>query len=463
MKNQQSLLTPVMAEIALDALKAYLQAPPDSHGFSPVDRDIKLDKRRGEIIESTLKPLLVGYFTDSVSLADFKSQVDGINKRDPNRNPWGFTGFNGQMFFNMLTRTAKGQECDRELRGTIREPTNIEDAAALLRKFKAFVTRVGQQFVEKGGGLHSKPRESSVPYFVSYFWQIHNRDVWPIYYTSAVQAMASMNLWEKSGEIGNDYCTFKQLNEELVKFFADTEKRPFTLYNVEHVFWFMAERDPRSLAAQKKVRTLAGAVEIVVPADSQDENEGQIGDTASPGRSSDAETRQSIQIQAPIAEIGAQMGFHIWVPGADRVKVMEIVSTNAKRKFLDALPLNYDHNTLDTIRQIDVLWLKGRSMARAFEVEHTTAIYSGILRMADLLALQPNMQIRLHIVAPVERRDKVLREIKRPVFSLLDNGPLYNRCTFLSYDAVREITHQKFLSHMSDTILDEYEERAEEE
>ena len=28
------------------------------------------------------------------------------------------------------------------------------------------------------------------------------------------------------------------------------------------------------------------------------------------------------------------------------------------------------------------------------------AIYSGLLRMADLLALQPNMNIRLHIVAP---------------------------------------------------------------
>ena len=58
-------------------------------------------------------------------------------------------------------------------------------------------------------------------------------------------------------------------------------------------------------------------------------------------------------------------------------------------------------------------------MARAFEVEHTTAIYSGLLRMADLLALQPNMQIKLHILAPEERWEKVLREIKRPVFSLL--------------------------------------------
>jgi len=143
--------------------------------------------------------------------------------------------------------------------------------------------------------------------------------------------------------------------------------------------------------------------------------------------------------------------------------VLELVPADLRGAFLSALPVNYDDNTLDTIRQIDVLWLKGRSMARAFEVEHTTAVYSGLLRMADLLALQPNMQIRLHIVAPEERREKVLREIKRPVFSLLEHGPLYEKCTFLSYDAVQAIADIKFLAHMSDTVLDEYEEGAEDE
>src|SRR5918992_5311579 len=94
------------------------------------------------------------------------------------------------------------------------------------------------------------------------------------------------------------------------------------------------------------------------------------------------------------------------------------------QNLLERLPLNYDDTTLRTIEQIDVLWLKGRSIRRAFEVEHTTSIYSGILRMADLLALQPNMDIRLHIVAPDERREKVFAEITRPVFSLLQSGPL---------------------------------------
>ena len=100
-------------------------------------------------------------------------------------------------------------------------------------------------------------------------------------------------------------------------------------------------------------------------------------------------------------------------------------------------------------------------MSRAFVVEHTTAIYSGLPRMADLLGLQLNMAINLHIVAPDEKREKVMREIKRPVFSLLEHGPLYEKCTFLSYDANGELVQAKHLGHMSDTTIEEYEEAAE--
>jgi hypothetical protein len=123
--------------------------------------------------------------------------------------------------------------------------------------------------------------------------------------------------------------------------------------------------------------------------------------------------------------------------------------------------LNYDETTLRTIEQIDVLWLKRRSIVRAFEVEHTTSIYSGILRMADLLALQPNMDIKLHIVAPSSRRDKVFQEITRPVFSLLERGPLSERCTYIPYEAVRELAQLKHLEHFSDSVLEEYTEEAE--
>lgn len=173
------------------------------------------------------------------------------------------------------------------------------------------------------------------------------------------------------------------------------------------------------------------------------------------------DVRESIKMQALIAKIGAQMGMKIWIPRNDRTAVISEWKGDIN-SVLEILPLNYDETTLKTIEQIDILWLRGRSIVRAFEVEHTTSIYSGILRMADLLALQPNMDIKLHIVAPDERREKVFQELRRPVFSLLERGPLSESCTYLGYESVIELSKEKHLSHLSDSVLDEYAEPAEE-
>jgi len=218
------------------------------------------------------------------------------------------------------------------------------------------------------------------------------------------------------------------------------------------------DRDRRQLGRRSTVRTLDREVVVEVPDDAEADAATPSKVGASTGPSDD---RVSITMQARLAEIGAKMGFRVWVPRNDKARVGEHLSDDASKALIDGLPLNYDDVTLRTIENIDVLWLKGRSMARAFEVEHTTAVYSGILRMADLLALQPNMEIRLHIVAPSDKRDKVFREIKRPVFSLLDRGPLYEYCTYLSYEAVTAIASTPHLSHMNDSILEEYVEHAD--
>ena len=89
---------------------------------------------------------------------------------------------------------------------------------------------------------------------------------------------------------------------------------------------------------------------------------------------------------------------------------------------------------------IDLLWIRRRSIVRAFEIEDTTSIYSGILRMADLLSLQPMLNIKIHIVAPSGRRDSVFSQITRPVFAVMETGPLAERCSYISYDSILEIT-----------------------
>ena len=213
--------------------------------------------------------------------------------------------------------------------------------------------------------------------------------------------------------------------------------------------------DPDGLSkfAIHKVRRADKDVSVTVPENRADEDELQ--------ETPPATVRESIRMQSLLAEIGSKMGMQIWIPRADRQGVLgEWKGEHAAP--LERLPLNYDETTLKTIEQIDVLWLKGRSIRRAFEVEHTTSVYSGILRMADLLALQPNMDIRLHIVAPTTRREKVFQELRRPVFSLLERGPLSESCTYLSYESVLEVGRQPHLPHLNETVLDEYEEESEE-
>ena len=176
----------------------------------------------------------------------------------------------------------------------------------------------------------------------------------------------------------------------------------------------------------------------------------------------EGEVRESIKIQGLLARIGEQMGFDIWLPNPDRARVAKVWQPKDPRTLLTTLPLSYDKATQSTIGLIDVIWIKNkRSIARAFEVEHTTSIYSGILRMADLVALQPDIKIKMHIVAPSDRQEKFSTEIRRPVFSYMTNGRLSDMCTFISYDDVKHIAELEHLSYTRDGILENFEVSAE--
>lgn len=212
--------------------------------------------------------------------------------------------------------------------------------------------------------------------------------------------------------------------------------------------------DRRHIAERMVVRTETGEIEVEVP-----EREQEI---APAPAEVDQEIKASTRMQANVAQLGAILGFNIWVPPGDRARVSEALPSQYHKKLIMTLPLNYDTATLKTIENIDVIWLDRRSIAQAFEVEHTTAIYSGLLRMADLLVLQPRIQILLHIVAPASRREQVRREIVRPVFSVLEGGAMAQRCSFLSYDALENILKQPNLRHARETILEDYEEFFEE-
>jgi hypothetical protein len=146
------------------------------------------------------------------------------------------------------------------------------------------------------------------------------------------------------------------------------------------------------------------------------------------------------QIQYELLELGASMGLDVWVARNDRSKMCNGKYLGDNPKMLKVLPrLTSDDGANKTIELIDVLWLKNKAIKAAFEIECTTSVYSGLLRMADLISLQPNLQIDFFLVAPEERRSKVEQEICRPAFTLFDKS-LNEACGFISTELLMKKT-----------------------
>jgi hypothetical protein len=174
--------------------------------------------------------------------------VDSINKKN---ELWGFKGIKGQMFFNIVFNVADNiDECNAEIKSAITLPENEQMASSRIKNFTSYVKRLGDQWVEAGNGKRGTPKISSIPFFLSYFWQIQNRDVWPVYYTNSVNMMQDLNLWQPSGDLSQDYLSFKRIQEELVQIFSRNSNNDFKLYKVEHVFWYKANKEEPSIATE---------------------------------------------------------------------------------------------------------------------------------------------------------------------------------------------------------------------
>jgi hypothetical protein len=103
-----------------------------------------------------------------------------------------------------------------------------------------------------------------------------------------------------------------------------------------------------------------------------------------------------------------------------------------------------------------------RHRGRLRDRECTTSIYSGLLRMSDLIAMQPNLNIPLYIVAPDERREKVLAEVNRPTFSRLV-PPMNQIYRYISFSALRDRVPQMadMTRYLRPELLEELSESCE--
>ena len=137
--------------------------------------------------------------------------------------------------------------------------------------------------------------------------------------------------------------------------------------------------------------------------------------------------RTHTTIQGWLRDLGLALGYDVWVASNDRQRDYG-TGRLCDGCLADLPPLLSGMRSGEAVRLIDVLWMErgiGR-VAAAFEVEHTTSIYSGIVRLLDL-ALGGDQATRgLFLVAPDDREDEVRAQLSRPAFSrVADLGVRY--------------------------------------
>jgi len=145
-------------------------------------------------------------------------------------------------------------------------------------------------------------------------------------------------------------------------------------------------------------------------------------------------------------------GASVWIASNDRNRYYQ--GNLLGDGCLPSLPnLGLSQEAVKRISLIDVIWIKQNAPVCAFEVETTTSIYSGLLRMSDLLSVVPALNIKLFIISPKERQGKVLAELGRPTFQKIG---LSEFCRFISSEDLESLVEKVkgFQGHVQPSILD---------
>jgi hypothetical protein len=239
-------LTNTQIEKALETWRDYIA---NCESFRNANKEMtpaEIDEERLKTIPEIVS-LIERYIDGEVGLEEFKSATDSVNKR---HRLWGFQGINGQMFFNMLTKTSLQNNCmdefDVELKKAIIAPVNISTAERIINQFEKFTRKLGNFYQDR----RVAPKIGSIPFFLSYFWQAQKIDTFPIYYTSLVNELSDLDIWKPLTDVSKSYVSFYHLSHELMSLYSKEAGRNVSLWDVEHAYWF---RSQTNLQPEKEV------------------------------------------------------------------------------------------------------------------------------------------------------------------------------------------------------------------
>lgn len=364
------------------------------------------DQRR-LVAQAEMLRLLSDFLSNRISLAQFRTIFDSKT-----RNEWdvfGFKGLSGAMFLNKLAKHLPDLDNTAlMLREVLPAPpdSSLANARAQLHRFDNFLKHA----IDKKWVTPALVQPARMPFFVSAWWHIQQSEIWPVFYNSGRVALQKLGTYRPSGNPIEDYLQFRELFLQLQKALS------LSPWETEHLLsWYNEKQDLAEVVKQPQLTVILPAVQ-----------ESNVTESTTA-----TEEKSHTQIQYLLSTIGHKLGCKVWIAANDHHRKWQ--GTRLGDLSIPTLPnLGVGVEAQSTINLIDVIWLKSNyQVVAAFEVEHTTSVYSGLLRLADLVALAPNLAFPLYIAAPEARLDKVRRELSRPAFRVLD---LPANCSYFSFE-----------------------------
>ena len=150
-----------------------------------------------------------------------------------------------------------------------------------------------------------------------------------------------------------------------------------------------------------------------------------------------------VRMQWKLINLGVKASSRVWIPTGDQGRIRRLYNFD---KFETDFAAGLD-TQVRYVENIDVVWKEEFRIDAAFEIENTTSIYSGLLRFSDLTLVAPNTIYPLFIVAPQDKRARLIEQLRRPSFRKFH---LERKVRYLSYAAVDEI--DRFFEHRNEGL-----------
>lgn len=381
-----------------------------------------IDEQRHQV-QQELTELLGTFLSRSITLKEFNATFQ--QKTQGAWNVFRMRGTSGGMYLNKLVKYIDDGTLTSHLRSGLRLPEDTREAQRQMQD----LTHYFERLIAQHKGLRSQLQPARIPFLLSSWWHLQDVHHWPMFFP-LVQRM----LMSEDGQPTQSQNPIETYFAFRTHFISLAQTLGVSLWELEHIVTWKGQRILGEQVARKMTRSSSLFVGKGLAVHSALlDNLAIDGEGEQQRQESERDTSTHTRIQWLLAKIGCQVGCDVWIAANDQNK-----SWNGERLgdfSLKSLPPLVDSAARRIINLIDVLWLRGDEVVAAYEIEHTTSISSGLLRLYDLDASCPTGIMHLCVVIPHPSLKRFQSVLARPAFQRLN---MQTRCLIIQEETLLE-------------------------